>query len=90
MRARLHAAAGWIAALAVVTPPQAEPPDCAGATEQYKTMVEAVTGALRKYEACVSGSNARDHCEAEMQALDNAHDDFDDAVTDIEKVCTSK
>ena len=53
-------------------------------------MVEAVTGALRKYESCVSGSNARDHCEAEMQALDNAHDDFDDAVTDIEKVCTSK
>ena len=58
MSARLHAAAGWIAALAVVTPPQTEPSDCASVTERYKQNVEAVTEALRKYEACVSGSNA--------------------------------
>lgn len=90
MRARLHMAAGWIATLAVVTPPQTEPSDCAGATEHYKQTVEAVTGALKKYEACVSGSNAKDRCAAEIQALDDAHDDFEDTVAEIEKLCTSK
>jgi hypothetical protein len=90
MKAGLHFAAGWIAALAVVTPPQTEPSDCASATEHYKQTVEAVTEALRKYEACVSSSNARERCAAEMQALDDAHDDFEDTVAEIEKVCTSK
>ena len=90
MSARLHAAAGWIAALAVVTPPQTEPTDCASVTERYKQNVEAVTEALRKYEACVSGSNARDHCAAEIQALDDAHDDVDETISEIEKLCTAK
>ncbi|HEX6442677.1 MAG TPA: hypothetical protein VF007_10855 [Stellaceae bacterium] len=90
MRLRLHYAAGWIAAVAVVTPPQTEPTDCAGATQQYKENVEAVMNALRKYEACVSGSNGRDKCAAEIQALDSAHDDFEDMVTDIEKSCATK
>jgi hypothetical protein len=90
MRARLHAAAGWIAALAVMAPPQTEPSDCAGATEHYKQTVEAVAGALKKYESCVSASNAKDRCAAEIQALDDAHDDFEETVADIEKACASK
>ena len=90
MRLRLHYAAGWIAAVAVVSPPQTEPTDCASATQQYKENVEAVLAALHKYEACISGSNGRDKCAAEMQALDSAHDDFEDTVTDIEKSCAAK
>jgi len=73
MKAGLHAAAGWIAALAVMTPPQTEPSDCASATEHYKQSVEAVTGALKKYESCVSASNAKDRCAAEIQALEAHH-----------------
>ena len=90
MRLRLHYAAGWMAAVAVVTPPQTEPADCASATQQYKETVQGVMSALRKYEACVNGSNARDKCAAEIQALDSAHDDFEDTVTDIEKSCSAK
>ena len=90
MRARFHAVAGWIAAVAVVSPPQTEPGDCAAATEHYKGTVSAITDALRKYEACVTASNGKDHCGAEMQSVDSAHDDFDDAVSDIEKYCTKK
>ena len=90
MKVRLHFAAGWMAAVAIVTPPQTEPTDCASATQPYKENVKAVMNALRKYEACVSGSNGRDKCAAEIQALDSAHDDFEDTVTDIEKSCSSK
>jgi hypothetical protein len=90
MRLRLHYMAGWIAAVAVVTPPQTEPTDCASATQQHKENVEAVMNALRKYEACVTASKGRDKCAAEMQALDSAHDDFEDTVTDIEKACAAK
>jgi hypothetical protein len=90
MSVRLHFAAGWIAAVAVVSPPSTEPSDCAGATEHYKETVAAVTASLRKYEACVSASNGRDHCAAEIQALDSAHDDFEDTVADIEKTCAAK
>ena len=87
MRARLHMAAGWIATLAVVTPPQTEPSDCAGAPEHYKQTVDAVTEALKKYESCVSASNAKDRCAAEIQALDDAHDDFEDAVGEFKQAC---
>ena len=90
MRASLHAAAALVAVVAVASPPQTEPTDCAGATEHYKETVEAVTAALHKYEACVSGSNAHDHCAAEMQAVDSAHDDFDDTITDVENACSAK
>jgi hypothetical protein len=90
VRANLHAAAAVIAVLAVASPPQTEPSDCAGATEHYKQTLEAVMASLHKYEACLSASNAHDHCAAEIQALDNAHDDFDDAVSDSEKACASK
>jgi hypothetical protein len=90
VKASLHAAAAVIAVLAVASPPQTEPSDCAGATAHYKETLEAVTVVLHKYEACLSASNGHDHCAAEIQALDNAHDDFDDAVSDSEKACASK
>lgn len=90
MKARLYPSAAVIAALAVVSPPNTDPDDCAAATEHYKPTVEAVMSALHKYESCVSASNGRDHCGTEIQALDNAHDDFDDAVSDIEKACGPK
>jgi hypothetical protein len=89
MKAHLHAAA-ILAVLAVAAPPQTEPSDCASATEHHKETVEAVTSAAQKYQACVAASNAHDHCAAEMQALDSAHDDFDDTISEIEKTCTAK
>jgi hypothetical protein len=78
-----------IAVVAVASPPQTEPDDCTGATEHYKQTVEAVTAAAKKYEACVSASNGHDHCSAEVQLLDSAHDDFEDAVSESEKACAA-
>jgi hypothetical protein len=41
-----------------------------------------VVDAMQNYAKCVSASDKRDDCAAEMQALDNAHDDFAEAVAD--------
>jgi hypothetical protein len=89
MKLRLHAAAAIIAAVAVTSPPQTDPDDCAGAAEHYKQAVEAATNAVHKYEACIAASNAHNHCSAEVQLLDNAHDDFEDAVSESEKACAA-
>jgi hypothetical protein len=46
-----------------------------------------VTNALRNYEQCVSASKGQDKCAAEMQQLDDAHDDFEEAVNDYKQAC---
>src|SRR5437588_756186 len=44
-----------------------------------------VIEALRVYEKCLSSGDRHNDCEAEMQAVDNAHDDFADAVADAKQ-----
>ena len=39
------------------------------------------------YEQCVAASKGKDKCAAEMRQLDDAHDDFEDAVNDYKQAC---
>lgn len=73
-------------ALAVLAAPNAERADCGIAADRYTAAVAEVVNALRAYGRCVALSDQRDDCAAEMQALDDAHDDFADAVADT-KTC---
>jgi len=68
--------------LAVFTAPNTDLADCGNLADRYNAAVAKVVEALRHYEKCIATSNERSDCEAEMQALDNAHDDFTDAVDD--------
>ncbi len=66
--------------LALLTAPNANIADCGHAADTYTAAVAKVLGAVRRYETCISASAMRDACAAEMQALDDAHDNFADAV----------
>ena len=72
--------------LALLSPPDASNADCGMIANRYTLAVSRVIDALRRYEKCVSASNTRDDCAAEMEALDNAHDAFADAVAEA-KTC---
>ena len=74
--------ASGLIALAVLTTPNTQSADCGALGDRYTASVAAVAEALRTYGRCVATSNQRDDCAAEMQALDNAHDNFADAVAD--------
>jgi len=90
----LHNLAAGVIALALLAAPNTELADCGNAADRYTAAVTKVIGALRNYESCVSSSAKRDarrdakgdDCAAEMQALDDAHDNFADAVADA-KTC---
>lgn len=71
------------AAFALVTAPNMPSAECGNTTEAYKSSVADVANALRAYAKCVAFSNGHDDCAAEIQALDNAHDNFVDAVADM-------
>jgi|SRR5579863_2291302 len=85
---RLHSlSAGAVAvALALLVAPNIERTDCSNAADRYTAAVAQVIDALHSYEKCVSSSNRRDDCAAQIEALDKAHDDFADAVADA-KIC---
>ena len=75
-----------LVALALLAVPDAHRAECANTADRYTAAVAALIDALRSYEKCVSAGDKRDDCAAEMQALDDAHDDFADAVADL-KAC---
>lgn len=79
---RLHSLSAGLIAFALLAAPNTERADCGNAADRYATAVARVVDALRSYAKCVSSSDKRDECAAEMQALDDAHDDFADAVAD--------
>jgi hypothetical protein len=76
-----HLAAGLLA-LAVMSAPDIDTSDCANISGQYKTAVAKVVEALHGYERCIATNDQHNECAAEIQALDNAHDNFVDAVND--------
>jgi hypothetical protein len=80
------AAAGMIT-LALVSPPATGAGDCSTAGDAFQAALSKVTSALRNYEQCVSASKGQDKCAAEMQQLDDAHDDFEEAVNDYKQAC---
>jgi len=51
--------------------------DCPTTGDAFQAALTKVTNALRQYEQCVSASKGQDKCAAEMQQLDDAHDDFE-------------
>lgn len=73
--------------LAVIAAPNMERADCANAADRYKAGVAHVLEALRAYESCIAGVVGRkpvgEPCAAEMQTLDNAHDDLADLADDL-------
>jgi hypothetical protein len=72
--------------LALLSAPNADKADCGNSADRYAMAVDRVVDALHGYEKCVAASGKRDDCAAEMQALDDAHDNFADAVADA-KTC---
>lgn len=68
-------------ALALLTAPNATIADCGHAANGYAAAVAKVLGAARSYEKCIAASSMRGDCAVEMQALDDAHDNFVDAVS---------
>jgi len=83
---RLHNFSAGLVALALLVAPDADKTDCGTIANRYTGAVAKVVEALRGYAKCVSTSDQRNDCAAEMQALDDAHDDFADAVADA-KTC---
>lgn len=86
MTSRLYSLSAGMVALALLGAPNTERADCGNVADRYTAAAAQVIEALRSYEKCISASDKRDACAAQMQALDNAHDDFADAVADA-KAC---
>jgi hypothetical protein len=81
-KSQLHSLSTGLIALALLTAPDVHKADCGNLADRYTAAAAKVIDALRSYEKCVSSGDKHDACAAEMQALDNAHDDFADAVAD--------
>ena len=92
MRCRRSPAAA-LASLIVPTvalallPPARYHIDCGGATVAYESAVKRLQDALGTLQRCIEQSRGRDKCTAEMQALDEAHDNFEEAVADYTSAC---
>jgi hypothetical protein len=82
----LHSLSAGLVALALLVAPNVDKADCGNVADRYAAAVAEVVNALRSYATCVAASDKRDDCAAQMQALDDAHDDFADAVADA-KTC---
>src|SRR5438270_526344 len=85
LAAVMGATSAGMITLAGVSPPTTATGDCQTAGEAFQAAVAKVTNALRGYEQCVSASKGQDKCSAEMQQIDDAHDDFEDAVNDYKQ-----
>jgi len=81
-KARLHTLSAGLVALALLIAPDADKADCSTVANRYTPAVGRVVDAVQNYAKCVAASDKRDDCAAEMLALDNAHDDFAEAVAD--------
>jgi hypothetical protein len=83
----IGAASAAMIILAVVSPPASGTGDCSTSGDAFQAALTKVVNALRSYEQCVAASKGKDKCSAEMQQLDDAHDDFEDAVNDYKQAC---
>jgi hypothetical protein len=63
------------------------PADCVSAGREYAAALASVTGALRTYEQCLGASRGRNQCAEIFDELDGAQRDFEDAVTEFQRVC---
>src|SRR6266446_3145984 len=81
-KSRLHNFSAGLVALALLVAPDADKADCGTIANRYTAAVSRVVDAMQSYAKCVAASEKRDDCATEMLALDNAHDDFAEAVSD--------
>ena len=75
-------AVAGLVVLALLAVPNPDRADCGNIGGRYGSAVARLGEALRAYMGCVAASDRRHDCAAEMQALDDAHDDFAEAVAD--------
>lgn len=81
------AASAALFTLALVSPPGTGALNCASANDTFQAALTKVIEALRGYEHCVAASRGTEKCAAEMQQLDDAHDDLEDAIDDYKQAC---
>lgn len=84
------AAAASLITLAVLIAPSVDLVDCRTATVEYDEATAKLVTAIQAYEKCVGESHGRNKCTAEMQAVDDAHDDFEEAVGEFGESCPKK
>lgn len=80
-------ASAAVVILALVSPPATGIADCQSAGDAFQAVLAKVVNALRGYEQCIASSNGKNKCTTEMQAVDDAQDDFEDAVDEYKKAC---
>ncbi|WP_430385542.1 hypothetical protein [Blastomonas fulva] len=61
--------------------------DCRSSIDDYKSALSDIEFALRLYTGCLGASRGEDDCSSEFLSLQNAHNDFESAVEDIETNC---
>jgi hypothetical protein len=83
---QLHPLSAGLVALALLVAPNADKTDCGTIGDRYAATIAGVVDALKNYAKCVAASDKRDDCATEMQALDDAHDNFADVIADA-KTC---
>jgi hypothetical protein len=64
--------------------------DCDDARQQYNVAVEQIHDAVRTYLRCVAASQGSDDCSNEFRRVQNAHEDLETAVGEVEAECNSE
>lgn len=76
-----------LATLLAIPQPALAGDDCRTAIDDYKSAMSDIEFVLRLYTVCLAGSRGNDDCSSEFLSLQNAHSDFESAVSDIEIYC---
>ncbi|HZT89437.1 MAG TPA: hypothetical protein VFA12_15795 [Stellaceae bacterium] len=84
---RLDTLWGTALVLALMIPPSMGSVECRHAKADYDSALADVREALADYAKCLSSSHGRKTCSKEMDALDDAQDDLEDAVTTYGTMC---
>lgn len=66
----------------------ADPDECRDAIDHYKSTIDDVAAALRRYSNCLGDSRGRDDCSIEFSSLRSEQDDFESAVSRYKHECT--
>lgn len=65
----------------------AGPDECREAIDAYKSAVDDISQALRRYANCIADSKGHDDCSSEFRRLRSDQDDFETAVSSYESDC---
>ena len=74
-------------ATALIVSPLKAGYDCASYVSDYKTAVNEIDYASRRYIRCIEGSAGTDDCSSEFRRLKNAQSDFESAISGISSYC---